>query len=100
MTALTDKVRFTVAATEYLSELIRSSDRDGIVFRISAPPAGCEIPACTGQFDLAPRCDDAVATIDGLTVVIDPASLQALEPTLVDVVSTASGIALRFRAQA
>ncbi|MFT4123297.1 MAG: hypothetical protein QM635_05655 [Microbacteriaceae bacterium] len=97
MSALGDRVRFSAEAAGYLRRLAGGSGVEGIVFRLSSPPAGCEGQLCEGRFDSAARPHDIVETVDELTVVIDPGSLGRIGPVLVDLVPLDSGAALAFR---
>lgn len=76
-----------ITVTERAAEkAIKLAERDGKpkVLRVGVRGGGCSGMSYFFDFDDAPRADDKVWEVKGLTVVCDPKSLTLLEGTELD----------------
>lgn len=89
--SLTDKaVEMVKAAME------RESRGPDYALRVGVVGGGCSGFSYTMGFDNEQKPDDAVARIDGVTVVVDAASREYLQGTVLDYVTGLHGSGFKF----
>jgi iron-sulfur cluster assembly accessory protein len=74
---------------------IAERQRKPAILRLAVDGGGCA--GFTYTFELAPAAesDDAIAKVDGVTLVVDPVSLELVKGSAVDFVEDLSGAAFR-----
>jgi iron-sulfur cluster assembly protein len=89
-----------IVLTEQAVQKVRSAkQREGAgpekALRLGVVGGGCSGFSYTMGFD-EPKSDDAVFTFDDVTVVIDPASREYLDGTIIDYVTGLHGSGFKF----
>lgn len=89
-----------IVLTEPAVQKVRSAmQREGAgpekALRLGVVGGGCSGFSYTMGFD-EPKSDDAVFTFDGVKVVIDPASREYLDGTIIDYVTGLHGAGFKF----
>lgn len=89
-------VQLTDRAVETVRETMRREGIEGQVLRVGITGGGCSGFKYTLGFEAAPRPDDTVLEVSGVTVIVDPASLPYLRGVVLDYVSSLSGGGFKF----
>lgn len=75
---------FTPSAAHRVGELIAEEGNPQLKLRVFITGGGCSGFQYGFTFDEAPGAEDAAVTTDGVTLVIDPVSLQYMEGAEID----------------
>jgi iron-sulfur cluster assembly accessory protein len=67
-----------------------------VALRVGVVGGGCSGFSYTMGFDQQPKPDDTIAVIDGIRVVVDPASVEYLQGTILDHVTGLHGSGFKF----
>lgn len=89
-------VTFTPAAVQAALDALATADEPAVALRVSAEGGGCHGPRCGLGLEIQIDEGDTVLDFDGLTVVLDPASLTLLEGAIVDFVTDEDGAGFVF----
>lgn len=82
--AASGSVSLTPAAIEWVKRSRSKEGKDGEALRLGVKAGGCSGFSYFMGFTTARRAGDLVLEYDGLTVYIDPKSLEYLDGTVVD----------------
>lgn len=91
MSAETQVINVTEAATAKIKELLVSENKDGHGIRLSVAGGGCHGYQYGMQFESAPTDMDQVIEVEGVKFYIDPMSIPMLSGAQVDYVETVQG---------
>ena len=86
-----DAVVFTASAAARVRELMQDEDSDDLKLRVFITGGGCSGFQYGFTFDEGTEEGDAVVDRDGVTLLVDPMSLQYLEGAEIDYKEDASG---------
>ena len=89
--AAMDAVVFTASAAARVRELMQDEDSDDLKLRVFITGGGCSGFQYGFTFDEAIEDGDAVVDRDGVTLLVDPMSLQYLEGAEIDYKEDATG---------
>ena len=81
---LSDSIVFTAAAASKVSELIREEGNADLKLRVYISGGGCSGFQYGFEFDESQAEDDLAVSRDGVTLLVDPLSLQYLMGAEVD----------------
>jgi iron-sulfur cluster insertion protein len=82
---------FTESAAEKVKSLLNEEENPDQVLRVFVTGGGCSGFKYGFNFDAAAAEDDTAVTTLGVTLVVDPMSLQYLEGAAIDYKETAEG---------
>ncbi len=85
------EVVFTISAAQKVKELLNEEENPDQVLRVFVTGGGCSGFKYGFNFDAAAAEDDTAVTTLGVTLVVDPMSLQYLEGAEIDYKETAEG---------
>jgi iron-sulfur cluster assembly protein len=77
-------ISLTPAAIEWVKRARSKEGKDGTALRLGVKAGGCSGFSYFMGFTTARRANDLVLEYDGLTVYVDPRSLEYLDGTVVD----------------
>lgn len=89
--AATEAVIFTSSAAARVRELMEDEESDGLKLRVFITGGGCSGFQYGFTFDEEVEDGDAVVDRDGVTLLVDPMSLQYLEGAEIDYREDATG---------
>ena len=89
-------INLTPAAVQAAKNAISREGAAGDCLRVSIVGGGCAGYQYNLDFDRAPRADDTVLSLDGLSVFVDPISAGYLRGTTIDFVSGEGGGGFSF----
>jgi len=90
-------VSLTPAAVEYVKRLRETEGKAGQALRVGVKAGGCSGYNYYLGFTADRRTNDLVLECDGLTVVVDPRSLEILDGTVIDYERGLLGAGIQFR---
>ncbi len=91
MSEIQDPVIFTAAAASKVGELIAEEGNDALKLRVYVSGGGCSGFQYGFTFDETSNDDDTAVVKNGVTVLIDPMSLQYLQGAEIDYKEDLSG---------
>ncbi|MGE0255704.1 MAG: iron-sulfur cluster insertion protein ErpA [Alphaproteobacteria bacterium] len=94
--AMPGAVSLSPSAVTRLRELLAAEGRDDLMLRIAVNGGGCSGFTYSFSFDDAVNSDDRTYAQDGLTVVVDEASLDLVGGSVVNYVETLGAAAFRL----
>jgi len=77
-------IQLTPAAVEWVQRIRTKEGKEGQALRLGVKAGGCSGYSYFMGFTTARRPNDLVVEYDGLTVLVDPRSLEILDGTVVD----------------
>lgn len=89
-------IQFTPKAIEITKQVINDEGEPNDNVRVAIVGGGCSGFQYSMDFEKNKRDDDVVIEYDGLTVYIDPISLQYLYGTTIDYISDENGSGFKF----
>jgi len=96
-TAAARTITLTPAAVEWVKRIRSKEEKDGQALRLGVKAGGCSGYSYFMGFTTAQRPGDLVLTYDGLTVYVDPRSLEILDGTTVDYERGLLGAGIQFK---
>jgi iron-sulfur cluster insertion protein len=91
------RVGITESAARRLAVLIAAEPGDGLMFRVAVTGGGCSGFQYNFSFDDTRQEDDLTFGRDGVTVVVDPVSLDLLKGAEIDYVEDLVGASFQIR---
>lgn len=86
-----DEINFTAAAAKKVANLIVEEGKPGLMLRVYIQGGGCSGFQYGFQFDEVVNEGDTTVVTDGVTLVVDPMSMQYLTGAEVDYVEGLQG---------
>lgn len=90
-------IELTPAAVDWVKRIREKEGKDGQALRLGVKAGGCSGFSYFMGFTTASRPGDLVVTYDGLTVYVDPRSLEILDGTKVDYQRGLLGSGIQFQ---
>lgn len=90
-------VSLTPAAVEYVKRIRGTEGKEGQALRVGVKAGGCSGYSYFLGFTTERRSSDLVLEYDGLTVYVDPRSLEVLEGTQIDYERGLLGAGIQFK---
>ena len=90
-------VTMTPAAIEWVLRVRTKEGKEGQALRLGVKAGGCSGYSYFMGFTTARRANDLVLEYEGLTVLIDPRSLELLDGTVVDYQRGLLGTGIQFK---
>jgi iron-sulfur cluster assembly accessory protein len=87
----------TAAAVEWVKRIRTKEDKEGQALRLGVKAGGCSGYSYFMGFTTSERAGDLVLRYDGLTVYVDPRSLEILRGTTVDYTRGLMGSGIQFQ---
>jgi iron-sulfur cluster assembly accessory protein len=95
--AIDRRVSLTQAAVEYVKRIRTTEQKDGQALRVGVKAGGCSGYSYFLGFTAERRPSDLVLEYEGLTVYIDPRSLEVLQGTTIDYERGLLGAGIQFK---
>lgn len=96
-TAQPESLALTPAAVEWVKRIRTKENKEGQALRLGVKAGGCSGYSYFMGFTTAERAGDLVLRYDGLTVYVDPRSLEILRGTTVDYTRGLLGSGIQFQ---
>ena len=96
-TANPKTITLTPAAIDWVKRIRSKEEKDGQALRLGVKAGGCSGFSYFMGFTTAEKPGDLVLVYDGLTVYVDPRSLEILDGTTVDYERGLLGTGIQFR---
>jgi len=96
-TAQPDTLAMTDAAVEWVKRIRAKEGKEGQALRLGVKAGGCSGYSYFMGFTQSERAGDLVLQYDGLTVYVDPRSLEILRGTTVDFARGMLGSGIQFK---
>jgi len=93
----TGTISLTPAAVEYVKRMRAKEQKEGQALRVGVKAGGCSGFSYFLGFTDSRRAGDLVIEYDGLTVYVDPRSLEVLDGTEVDYRRGLLGAGIQFK---
>lgn len=93
----TPRITLTPAAIEWVVRVRAKEGKEGEALRLGVKAGGCSGYSYFMGFTTARRPNDLVIEYDGLTVLVDPRSLEILDGTVVDYERGLLGTGIQFK---
>ena len=93
----TGGITLTPAAVEYAKRMRAKEQKEGQALRVGVKAGGCSGYNYFMGFTADRRANDLVLECDGLTVLVDPRSLEVLEGTEIDYRRGLMGAGVQFK---
>jgi iron-sulfur cluster insertion protein len=77
-------ITLTDTAATKVGELIKAEGEDGLALRVAVRPGGCSGFSYEMFFDSDIAADDIASDVQGVRVVVDPASADLLQGAVLD----------------
>ena len=90
-------ISLTPAAIEWVKRIRVKDGKEGDALRLGVKAGGCSGYSYFMGFTTARRPNDLVLEYEGLTVLVDPRSLEILEGTVVDYERGLLGTGIQFK---
>ena len=90
-------ITVTPAAIEWVKRIRTKENKDGESLRLGVKAGGCSGYSYFMVFTTARRPNDLVLEYEGLTVLVDPRSLEILDGTVVDYERGLLGTGIQFK---
>ena len=90
-------ITVTPAAIEWVKRIRTKENKDGESLRLGVKAGGCSGYSYFMGFTTARRPNDLVLEYEGLTVLVDPRSLEILDGTVVDYERGLLGTGIQFK---
>jgi iron-sulfur cluster assembly accessory protein len=90
-------ISLTPSAVEWVKRARAKEGKDGQALRLGVKAGGCSGYSYFMGFTTATRANDLVLEYDGLTVYVDPRSLELLDGTVVDYERGLLGSGIQFK---
>ena len=90
-------ISLTPAAVEYVKRIRAKDQKEGQPLRVGVKAGGCSGYSYFLDFTTQRRPTDVVFEYDGLTVYVDPRSLQVLDGTEIDYERGLLGAGIQFK---
>jgi iron-sulfur cluster assembly protein len=90
-------ITLTPAAVEWVLRVRAKEGKEGQALRLGIKAGGCSGYSYFMGFTTARRANDLVLEYDGLTVLVDPRSLELLDGTVVDYQRGLLGTGIQFK---
>ncbi len=90
-------ITVTSAAIEWVKRIRTKENKDGESLRLGVKAGGCSGYSYFMGFTTARRPNDLVLEYEGLTVLVDPRSLEILDGTVVDYERGLLGTGIQFK---
>lgn len=90
-------ITVTPAAIEWVKRIRTKENKDGESLRLGVKAGGCSGYSYFMGFTTARRSNDLVLEYEGLTVLVDPRSLEILDGTVVDYERGLLGTGIQFK---
>jgi len=97
MTQATRSITLTPPAVDYVKRLRAKEGKDGQALRIGVKAGGCSGFSYFLGFTADRRPNDLVLEYEGLSVYVDPRSLEILDGTVVDYTRGLIGAGIQFK---
>lgn len=97
MTQTTRTISLTPSAVEYVKRLRAQQEQDGLALRVGVKAGGCSGYSYFLGFTTDRRSNDLVLEYEGLSVYVDPRSLEILDGTVVDYTRGLLGAGIQFK---
>lgn len=95
--AVPETLALTPAAVEWVKRIRTKEDKEGQALRLGVKAGGCSGYSYFMGFTTSERAGDLVLRYDGLTVYVDPRSLEILRGTTVDYTRGLLGSGIQFQ---
>ena len=96
-TAADRQISLTPAAVEYVKRIRGTEQKDGQALRVGVKAGGCSGYSYFLGFTAERRPSDLVLEYEGLTVYVDPRSLEVLDGTTIDYERGLLGAGIQFK---
>ncbi len=96
-TATPKTITLTPAAVDWVKRIRSKEEKDGQALRLGVKAGGCSGFSYFMGFTTAEKPGDLVLVYDGLTVYVDPRSLEVLDGTTVDYERGLLGTGIQFK---
>jgi len=96
-TATPKTITLTPAAVDWVKRIRSKEEKDGQALRLGVKAGGCSGFSYFMEFTTAEKPGDLVLVYDGLTVYVDPRSLEVLDGTTVDYERGLLGTGIQFK---
>jgi iron-sulfur cluster assembly protein len=96
-TAAPRTIALTPAAVDWVKRIRSKEEKDGQALRLGVKAGGCSGFSYFMGFTTAEKPGDLVLVYDGLTVYVDPRSLEVLDGTTVDYERGLLGTGIQFK---
>jgi len=96
-TATPKTIALTPAAVDWVKRIRSKEEKDGQALRLGVKAGGCSGFSYFMGFTTAEKPGDLVLVYDGLTVYVDPRSLEVLDGTTVDYERGLLGTGIQFK---
>jgi len=96
-TATPKMIVLTPAAVDWVKRIRSKEEKDGQALRLGVKAGGCSGFSYFMGFTTAEKPGDLVLVYDGLTVYVDPRSLEVLDGTTVDYERGLLGTGIQFK---
>ncbi|MGE5177805.1 MAG: HesB/IscA family protein [Bacteroidota bacterium] len=93
----TGRITVTPAAIEWVLRVRAKEGKEGEALRLGVKAGGCSGYSYFMGFTTARRANDLVLEYEGLTVLVDPRSLELLDGTVVDYQRGLLGTGIQFK---
>lgn len=93
----TGTITMTPAAVDWVLRVRSKEGKEGQALRLGVKAGGCSGYSYFMGFTTARRPNDLVVEYDGLTVLVDPRSLEILDGTVVDYERGLLGTGIQFK---
>ena len=93
----TRSISLTPAAVDWVKRIRSKEEKDGQALRLGVKAGGCSGFSYFMGFTTAEKPGDLVLVYDGLTVYVDPRSLEVLDGTTVDYERGLLGTGIQFK---
>ena len=90
-------IALTPAAVDWVKRIRSKEEKDGQALRLGVKAGGCSGFSYFMGFTTAEKPGDLVLVYDGLTVYVDPRSLEVLDGTTVDYERGLLGTGIQFK---
>lgn len=90
-------ITLTPAAVEYAKRMRAKEQKEGQALRVGVKAGGCSGYSYFMGFTADRRANDLVLDYDGLTVLVDPRSLEVLDGTEIDYRRGLMGAGVQFK---
>ncbi|HYR69127.1 MAG TPA: iron-sulfur cluster assembly accessory protein [Candidatus Dormibacteraeota bacterium] len=90
-------IALTPSAIDWVKRIRSKEEKDGQALRLGVKAGGCSGYSYFMGFTTAQKPGDLVLTYDGLTVYVDPRSLEVLDGTTVDYERGLLGSGIQFK---
>ena len=97
MTPATRTISLTPSAVEYVKRLRAQEGKDGHALRVGVKAGGCSGFSYFLGFTADRRPNDLVLEYEGISVYVDPRSLEILDGTVIDYTRGLIGAGIQFK---